>query len=269
MSLSEIQEEAVNSFIEFTAADRSVAEGILKEFKWNVENAASAYLDDGEKYNKKYTKAKPAIKAEVGKPSDYDTFFKEYAAPGSEAIEMDGLMKLYTDLGIALDDVITTILPYYWKMETYDKLKKSEFTSGMSKIGAKNLSQLKSKLPNLRSEIKTIQGLKPIYMFAFDLFRDRATVHKLLVCDVATLLWGQLVTPAVYPHAEQWKAYISQYQKDAPVKKPITRDVWNMFFEFIEATTKESSGLSKMMEENEWPLMIEDFAKYLKEKISH
>ncbi len=28
-------------------------------------------------------------------------------------------MKLYTDLGIGLDDVVTIVLPYYCKMETY------------------------------------------------------------------------------------------------------------------------------------------------------
>jgi hypothetical protein len=271
MSLTSSQEESVTNFIEFTGSERYIAENLLKEFKWNVENASNAYLDDTDKYMKKYEKLKPKAevkKHDAGKPSDYDTFFREYATPGTDFIEMEGLMKLYEGLGIELTDVITTLLPYHWKMESFEKLKKSEFIAGMQEIGAKNLSQLKSKVPGLRSEIKSIQALKPIYNYAFDLFRDRSTVHKLLSYDVAILLWGQLVTSSIYPYAEQWKAYLAEYQKDLPQKKPVTRDVWNMFYEFVVATTKDSSGLSKMLAEDEWPLMIEGFAKYLKGKIS-
>ena len=47
------------------------------------------------------------------------------------------------------------------------------------------MSQLKSKLGSLRSEINTLAGLKPIYAYAFDLFRDRGTSHQLMKFDVA------------------------------------------------------------------------------------
>ncbi len=123
---------------------------------------------------------------------------------------------------------------------------------------AKNVSQLKTKLPELRSVTKSLESLKPVYDYAFNLFRDRGTPHKLMKFEVASriprpayivVVWGQLITPAVYPHAEQWKEYLGQYQKDAPVKKAIGLDVWKMLFDFVEITARSDSILDKILEE--------------------
>ena len=138
----------------------------------------------------------------------------------------------------------------------------------MSKIGATSLSQLKGKLSTLRNEVSSLQSLKPLYSYVFELFRDRGTSHQLMKFEVAELVWGQLFVQSVFPYIKQWLEYLKEYQKDLPLKRPITKDVWNMFFEFVTLTTKDKAGVGKVIEEGVWPLMIEGFAKYLEAKLA-
>jgi hypothetical protein len=39
-------------------------------------------------------------------------------AAGTDVIDTEGILKLYTDLGISLEDVLTILLPYYFKMDS-------------------------------------------------------------------------------------------------------------------------------------------------------
>ena len=48
---------------------------------------------------------------------------------------------------------------------------------------------------------------------------------------------------------EHWKTFLAQYQKGVPIKKAIIRDVWNMFFEFVALTARDSEALSKIGDE--------------------
>lgn len=104
----------------------------LSGFYRNLELAMENYFNDSEKYIKKYGKPKPKIPVPppADKPSDFDTFFNQYAGKewriqnftwvvkGSDFIDWDGLIKFYTDLGVGLDDVVTVVIPYYCKMES-------------------------------------------------------------------------------------------------------------------------------------------------------
>jgi len=76
------------------------------------------FFQNSEKFIKEFAapKSEPK-KIDASKPTEYDAFFKVYASPSGEAIEMEGMMKLYKDLGVSMEDVITLIIPYYCKMQ--------------------------------------------------------------------------------------------------------------------------------------------------------
>ena len=82
------------------------------------------------------------------------------------------------------------------------------------------------------------------------------------------VLWGQLITKNVYPMAEHWSNFLKEKMSDPKGKKAITKDVWNMFMDFITITANNNENLSKVIEDGSWPLLIEEYAKYLKVRLS-
>lgn len=134
---------------------------------------------------------------------------------------------------------------------------------GLSRLGVSSIPELKKSLPKIRNDIAQIESLKPIYMHSFDLFRDQGTSHQLMQYEVAEALWGQLLT-VVYPYAADWKEFLNKIN-DKP-KKHITRDVWTMFFQFVQITMNDKNGVNTVIGEGVWPVLIEDFAKSLKAK---
>ena len=111
------QKELVIQFGEIAGVDQDVAEGTLRKYKWSLEVSMDNYLNDPEKHNKEFKKkgfSKPSV-----------SFFSKYAGKffrgkigGNDHIDTEGLMKLYTDLGINLYDSVTVVFPYFCKMQS-------------------------------------------------------------------------------------------------------------------------------------------------------
>lgn len=138
----------------------------------------------------------------------------------------------------------------------------------MSALGKSNWGGLKTAVKCMHEEISTLERLTPIYKHAMELFRDRGTSHKHLKHEVAVLLWGQLLTKQVFPCKEQWDDFLGEYQKDTPVKKAVTTDVWSMFLEFVRmAGENQEHAVAKVAEDGVWPMIIEAFAGYLKQRL--
>jgi hypothetical protein len=81
--------------------------------------------------------------------------------------------------------------------------------------------------------------------------------------EVAEVLWGQLLF-LVYPYAKDWKEFLQVNDKP---KKAITKDVWTMFFQFVQMTIEDPKAVNNVIEEGVWPVIIEDFAKFLKARL--
>lgn len=191
-------------------------------------------------------------------------------------IDSNGLLQLYTDLGIDMMDPATIIFPYHCNMtnfvilniHTQDALTEEQFSKGMKELGNNNWGELKAGVKNMKKKLLTLEGLTPIYKFALELFRDRGTSHKHLKHEVAVLLWGQLLTKEVFPCKEQWDDFLKEYQKDQPAIKAVTTDVWGMLLEFIKMTREnKEEAVKKVIDDGVWPTILEAFAYYLKDKL--
>jgi len=137
----------------------------------------------------------------------------------------------------------------------------------MKKLGVSNWDQLKKKAKNIKDALSSLEGVTPIYEFALEFFRDRGTSHKHIKHEVAVLLWGQLFTVEVFPCKKQWDDFLQEYQKDQPIKKGVTTDVWNMFLKFVKMTREsKEEAVKEVIEAGVWPMIIEAFAHNLKDK---
>ena len=110
------QKELVIQFSEIAGVDQDVAEGTLRKYKWSLEVSMDNYLNDPEKHNREFKKKS------FSKPST--SFFSKYAGKffwekigANDYIDTEGLMKLYTDLGINIYDSVTIVFPYFCKMQ--------------------------------------------------------------------------------------------------------------------------------------------------------
>lgn len=113
--------------------------------------------------------------------------------------------------------------------------------------------------------IEDFEDLKSIYMFAFELFRDRDISHKMLKYEAAVSIWGQLILPSTYKYKVEWDEFLKVYQSDIPIKKMITLDVWNMFYTFMKMTNENDEVINEAIEDGIWPVIIDAFARYLKD----
>lgn len=68
---------------------------------------------------------------------------------------------------------------------------------------------------------------------------------------------------------EHWNNFLKEKMSDPKLKKAITKDVWNMFMDFIAFTVNKNENLVKVIEDGSWPLIIEEYAKYLNERLSN
>ena len=57
--------------------------------------------------------------------------------------------------------------------------------------------------------------------------------------------------------AASWLSYVAEHAK----KPAISKDVWNMVFDLLQTC---KSDMSDFDEEGAWPLMIDDFADWMK-----
>jgi hypothetical protein len=66
------------------------------------------------------------------------------------------------------------LLILFWKLGCKEKffISKDEFILGLSLIGLDTIKKLKTKIPQLRDEIKNIDNFKAFYLFLFEYMKS-------------------------------------------------------------------------------------------------
>jgi hypothetical protein len=98
--------------------DQDVAEGTLKKYKWSLEVAMDNYLNNPDKYIKEFKK-KDSKKSSTALFSKYAGKFFWRRVGGNDYIESEGLLQLYKDLNISMEDSATIVFPYYCNMKNF------------------------------------------------------------------------------------------------------------------------------------------------------
>mmetsp|Transcript_22637 Transcript_22637/g.40739 ORF Transcript_22637/g.40739 Transcript_22637/m.40739 type:complete len:237 (+) Transcript_22637:58-768(+) len=212
---------------------------------------------------------KPAGKSdapkEVREPakSAIDDFFDSYATPGANAITLEGLQRLCTDLGIDPSTDVA-ILVLIWKCETqqYGTITKDEFKRGMSRLSVDTITKLRSALPNMRQSVSNpvTSEFRVFYKFVFDISREGgAKVIDVEIC-IALL---ELLLANNFHLVPLFRDFLRQKGVRA-----LNADQWTSFLEFAKLYDRDLSrydddGACKFYA---GPLIFDEFVEWTRSR---
>eukprot|EP00499_Haloplacidia_sp_CaronLabIsolate_P012281 CAMPEP_0196774618 /NCGR_PEP_ID=MMETSP1104-20130614/3518_1 /TAXON_ID=33652 /ORGANISM="Cafeteria sp., Strain Caron Lab Isolate" /LENGTH=254 /DNA_ID=CAMNT_0042144781 /DNA_START=3 /DNA_END=767 /DNA_ORIENTATION=- len=244
-SLTASQKRAVREVRSVTGASEADAKTVLSRTGWNTNAAAEMFFARG------MTPEKPAI--DTGKAEAEFARFASEEDPSQ--IEDAGIAALCEELGISPEDIVILVISYHMKAKEMCIYTKEEFIQGMAAIGVSTVAELKKKLPELRAQLDRPPFFKAFYEFCFGFALEAG--QKNLPREVATALWN-IVLKGRYANLDAWIAFLDERKQ-----KMVTKDTWNLFWQFACTVRPDFSDYD---EDGAWPVMIDDFVEYMKEK---
>jgi DCN1-like protein 1/2 len=174
------------------------------------------------------------------------------AAPGAAVIGDLGLPRLCADLGVEPDDIVVLALAWKLNAATLGEFSRREFTAALSSWRVDSIAGLRARLDVIRRELNDPVTSKQFYLFIFGLLMQNEGQRSLSV-DEACAMWSLLFDK--WPLLNDWNTYIqTQY------KKAISRDVWNMLFDFTRTDIANYDASAC------WPVLIDEFVEWVQAK---
>lgn len=189
----------------------------------------------------------------------FDAYKDDPDDPDDE-MDDEGIEKFFGDAGIDTQDIAVLVLSWYMKAETMCVYKKEEFCRGMRLLGCDSAAQVGERAESLRMQLLDPDTFKDFYGYVYGFACDVG--QRTLAKDTALALWELVLKgrEAEVPLAAPWVAYLT----DVCTASAVSKDVWNQAWTFF--TTIEED-LSNFDEDGAWPVMIDEFAEYLQEKL--
>lgn len=188
-----------------------------------------------------------------------DQLFNSYAKSSSGMIEPDGIEALCSDLGVNHTDV--RILMFAWKLnaEKQGYFTLEEWRKGLKALRADTLPKLVKALSDLEKEVRRPTTLDNFYAYAFRYClteEKQKSIDIESICQLLDLVLGSLFRAQV--------DYFVEYLKIQSDYKVINMDQWMGFFRFCSEICFPS--LSNYNPELAWPLILDNFVEWLREK---
>lgn len=180
----------------------------------------------------------------------------------TDEINENGIERLCGDLGIDVMDVAILLLA--WKMEAAANctFQRSEWEVGMTSLGCDSIDALRAALPALRANTYgNTREFESLYTFCHGFNCEQG--QKGLEVEAAAGLWGVLLCAESagegrFPLAQLLVTFVEEKHKHS-----ISRDTWCLALDFL--TTVDAS-LAGFDEEDAWPVLLDDFVVWCKEK---
>lgn len=247
------QKEAIKKFKDFASVNDKVAQEWLRKNEWDVRRAMDAYFgntggslssngDNNAKLNTVFDHYKEVGVAE-GAPTEEDS------------IQGQGLLQFAADLDIDPEDL--PMLVVLWKLgcQTRYEVSRQEFVEGMAMLGCGSVADLKQRKESMMQDLKSRSQFKDFYHFVFNYCKPPD--QKSMENEVACALWPMLLPK--YKHMKLWTDFISD-----EYRKAISRDTWDLFLDFVRETDDTFSNYDELAA---WPVAIDDYVIYAKEKL--
>jgi len=187
---------------------------------------------------------------------DATSLFNKYKEEDEDKIGLNGLERLYGDLGISLDDIVTLLFAWRLDASTLCEITKDEFLSGLRRMRVCDIRSLKSSIENLRPQIYDQKNFRDFYLWCFDYFRDSR--YKTMDLETAKAVWAQLLKEQ-YTHLDLWLEFIEANAR------AISRDTYSLFLNFIWSVADDFSGYDDTAA---WPVLIDEFVEHAKGKLA-
>eukprot|EP01156_Anaeramoeba_ignava_P022551 Anaeramoba_ignava/c20785_g4_i1.p1 GENE.c20785_g4_i1~~c20785_g4_i1.p1 ORF type:complete len:258 (-),score=84.90 c20785_g4_i1:146-919(-) len=247
------KQDKVKQFISFTTRGEKTAISALKSFRWNVDRAVNDFFENPQKYPPSPPPSPPPYNK-----SSLEKLFRKYKQSNANKMDAQGVANFFNDLGVDMTDILTLIIAWKLRSKVLGEFSYEEFVDGWGQFGCDSISAMKNKLSDLRKEINDKTKFTEFYSFIFDFGKEHPD-HKFLKNEIASALW-EVVLKGRFKFLDNWLEFLKKPQN---VKQTINKDTWNLLPEFGETTNLD---LSNYDESAAWPVLIDEFVEYKREK---
>ncbi|KAE9616311.1 hypothetical protein Lal_00017235 [Lupinus albus] len=188
-----------------------------------------------------------------------DSLFYSYANGSTRLIDPEGIETLCADIEVDHTDVRILMLAWKMRAEEQGYFTLDEWRRGMKELRADTVSKLKKALPDLEKEARRLSNFADFYSFAFKYCLTEEKQKSIDIESICQLLI--LVLGSTFP--AQVNLFV-EYLKSQNDYKVINMDQWLGFFRFCNEITFPT--LSDYDAELAWPLILDNFVEWMKEK---
>lgn len=199
-------------------------------------------------------KAMPYPKQEVDE-AKICALFSKYKDDSEDAILADGMEKFCQDLGVDPTEFVVLLIAWKFSASQMCRFTRKEFIDGCKAVKADTIKGLQSKLPELESEVmEDNEKFKDFYRFTFKFGLDVEDGQRALPTSIAIELWELVFCKDIPEVLGKWFSYLNFVEV-----KGISRDTWNMFYNFTESI---ASDFSNYDDSEAWPSLFDDFVEF-------
>lgn len=223
----------------FTGTKEKEARAALEKFDYNVEVAVDHLLNS------------PQVD-----PSGPTKVFDAYRNADSDEIDLDGTIQYITDLGLSLEEPAVLAVAMTAGSPSVGTFTRKAFVDGWASVGGSSLATQQSMCKKFAASMETLNPqFQKIYRFTYGFLLQEG--QRVLPQDIAVEYW-KLLLPGKYEGLDQWLTFVTDVYK-----RNISKDAWNMLYEFILYQAKDPS-LENYDEDGAWPSVIDEYVEYLK-----
>ena len=192
-----------------------------------------------------------------------------------DIIQIDGAMRYLEDIQVQLDEVACMGICEMLGAPTMGQFTRENFLSGWRGVGpppCDTIQRQTSHAASLRISLTQDRDLfKRVYRYAFVISRPEGSRN--LPMDSALDVWKLFFTSANggikwntkdVPWLDWWLDFYT-----TKVKRPVNKDLWEQTGELVQKTMEQGRDLSWWSEEGSWPIAVDEFVEYVKEKLNH
>ncbi|KAJ1628426.1 Cullin binding-domain-containing protein, partial [Pavlovales sp. CCMP2436] len=156
------------------------------------------------------------------------------------------------------------VLVFAWQLEAarMGYFTRAEWTSGLAKLRATSLEEVKSKLESLHADtLKAAkmhggnhESFRNFYAFAHKYCRDDN--KKNLDTDTSCAMLAMILDPLYPRHVAQFTAYLGKINR----MHGINQDEWSCFWELCRTVKDDCSNYT---DDGAWPILLDEYADYV------
>mmetsp|Transcript_105397 Transcript_105397/g.187430 ORF Transcript_105397/g.187430 Transcript_105397/m.187430 type:complete len:298 (+) Transcript_105397:225-1118(+) len=186
----------------------------------------------------------------------YSTYMEELPPSdhpgGPDGISGEKFLDLFKDLDVDPGtDVAALALAAACNAQEMGVFRRREFICGCAVLEADNITDLRSKMPELREQVVSGKSLSEVYTYTFGVALEPPS--KVLPLEEATQYWALLLPD--WALREDFCNWASEHLK----KKAINKDLWMMV---LKLATEVPPDLSTYDENPAWPVVFDEFVEY-------
>lgn len=199
-------------------------------------------------------------------PEELIDLYDHYANKELERVDIDGMIRLITDLDYKLEDLVTISLAKIMHCtKLADGIDKDTFLSTWYMQGCSTIPQMRHVLEDLDTKLQTDLGyMTEIYKYTFDLALD--SNNRNLDLETATEYWRLFFQPQYPVHVDEklmgsWLTFLQDGNH-----QQVTKDTWQMLLEFLKRFPSLEAVKENYNETDAWPYIIDEFYEYLEDE---